>query len=79
MHGRGEEGVKGFGGEVRRKEPLERPRHGWEVGIKKDGRVGWDGAEWIHLAQDRDWWWALVETVMNPRVLAPRSLLFKLN
>jgi hypothetical protein len=21
--------------------------------------------DWINLTQDRDWWWALVNTVMN--------------
>jgi hypothetical protein len=31
------------------------------------------GAEWIHLAQDRDRWRALVNAVMHLRVLAPRS------
>jgi hypothetical protein len=35
--------------------------------------IGWRGVEWIHLAQDRDRWWALVNAVMNPRVLAPWS------
>jgi hypothetical protein len=30
--------------------------------------VGWDGIDWIDLAQDRDKWRALVNTVMNPRV-----------
>jgi hypothetical protein len=30
--------------------------------------VGWDGMEWIDLAQDRDQWRTLVNTVMNVRV-----------
>jgi hypothetical protein len=29
---------------------------------------GWDGVDWIDLAQDRDQWRALVNTVMNLRV-----------
>jgi hypothetical protein len=28
-------------------------------------KIGWEGVNWIHLDQDRDWWWALVNTVMN--------------
>jgi hypothetical protein len=35
--------------------------------------------EWIHLVQDRDRWWALVNVVMNNRILAPRSLLQSLH
>jgi hypothetical protein len=35
--------------------------------------IGWGGEEWIHLAQDRDRWRAVVYAVMNLRVLAPRS------
>jgi hypothetical protein len=27
--------------------------------------VGWEGVEWIHLAQDRDKWQALVNTIMK--------------
>jgi hypothetical protein len=30
--------------------------------------VGWDGVDWIDLAQDRDQWRSLVNTVMNLRV-----------
>ena len=26
--------------------------------------VGW-GVDWIHMAQDKDRWWALVNAVMN--------------
>jgi hypothetical protein len=33
----------------------------------------WWSVDWIQLAQYRDRWWALVNTVMNLRVLAPRS------
>jgi hypothetical protein len=35
--------------------------------------VGAGGVEWIHLAQDRDRWWAVVNAVMNLRILAKRS------
>jgi hypothetical protein len=49
--------------------PLGRPRRRWEDNIKMDLReVGWGGADWIGLAQDRDRWGALVYTVMNLRV-----------
>jgi hypothetical protein len=29
------------------------------------GQIGWDGTDWIDLAQDRKQWRALVNTVMN--------------
>jgi hypothetical protein len=37
--------------------------------IKMDLReIGWDGIDWIDLAQNRNQWRALVNTVMNLRV-----------
>jgi hypothetical protein len=32
------------------------------------GETAWDGVDWMHLAQDRDQWRAIVNTVMNLRV-----------
>jgi hypothetical protein len=34
--------------------------------------TGWESVDWIQLVQDRDWWQALVNTVMNLRILAPQ-------
>jgi hypothetical protein len=46
-----------------------RPRRRWVDNIKMDLiKIGWDGGAWIDLAQDRDQWRALVNTVMNLRV-----------
>jgi hypothetical protein len=37
--------------------------------IKMDLReIGWDGVDWTDMAQDRDQWRALVNTVVNLRV-----------
>jgi hypothetical protein len=30
--------------------------------------IQWDGMDWINVAQDRDQWRALVNTIMNLRV-----------
>jgi hypothetical protein len=51
------------------KKPLGRPRRWLVDNIKMDLReIGWDGMDWIDLAQDRDLWRALVNSVMNLRV-----------
>jgi hypothetical protein len=56
------------------KRPLGRPRRRWEDGIRMDLReTGWEDVEWVQLAQDRGQWRAVVNAVMNIRVLAPRS------
>jgi prophage antirepressor-like protein len=49
--------------------PQGRPRRRWVNNIRMDLReIGWDGMDWIDLAQDRDQWRALVNTVMSLRV-----------
>jgi hypothetical protein len=36
-----------------------------KIGLRE---IGWNGMDWIDVAQDRDQWRALVNTVMNLRV-----------
>jgi hypothetical protein len=45
---------------------LERPRRRWENDIKE---TECENLERIYTTKDRDRWWALVNSVMNPRVL----------
>jgi hypothetical protein len=50
-------------------EPVERPRHRRKDSIKLDLRdLGWDGMDWIYLAQDMDQCSALENPIMNLRV-----------
>jgi hypothetical protein len=52
------------------KRPLRRPTNRWEDSIKMDVQaVGCGGMDWIDLVQDRDRWRALVNAVMNLRIL----------
>jgi hypothetical protein len=52
------------------KRSLEGPRRRWVDNIQIYlMEIGWDGINWIVLAQDRDQWRALVNKVMNLRVL----------
>jgi hypothetical protein len=55
------------------KRPLGRPKCRWEDGIRMDlGRLA-AGVDWIRLALNRDRWRAVVNALMNLRVLAPLS------
>ena len=47
------------------KRPLGRPRRRWEDNIKMDLQEVGGCGDWMELAQDRDRWRALVNTVMN--------------
>jgi len=52
-----------------KKRPVRRPGCSWEDNIRKDLReIECKGVDWIHLAQDRGRWPALVNTVMSLRV-----------
>jgi hypothetical protein len=56
------------------KRALGRPRRRRVENVKMDLKeIGWEGMDWIDLAQDRDQWRALVNTVMNLRVLKKGS------
>jgi hypothetical protein len=49
--------------------PLRKPIRRWVDNIRMDLReIGWDDMDWIDVAQNRDQWRALVNTVMNFRV-----------
>ena len=57
------------------KRPLGTPRRRWEDNIKTDlQEVGGGCGDWMELAQDRDRWRALVNTVMNLRVPKMRGI-----
>jgi predicted small integral membrane protein len=56
-------------GKARGKEPLGTPRHRRLDNIRIElVQVGWGDVDWIGLAQGRDRWTALVNSVLNLRV-----------
>jgi hypothetical protein len=60
---------KFLGGKPEGKRPPGRPGCGWEDNIKIYFReICFGGVVWIRIAQDRDGWQAVVNTVMNLRV-----------
>jgi hypothetical protein len=55
-------------GKSERKRLLGRTRRRQEDNIRSDLReIGWKIVYWIHVAQDRNIWWLLVNTVMKCR------------
>jgi hypothetical protein len=73
-HGRGEKRVQVLVGKPEGKNHLKDQGVDGKMGSKWTlERLAGGGAEWIHLAQDRDCWRAVVNAVMNLRVLALRS------
>ena len=68
-YGGGERCAQGSGGETGGKETIGETRCRWEDNIRMDlQEVGGGCGDWMELAQDRDRWRALVNTVMNFRV-----------
>jgi hypothetical protein len=66
MHGGKRNAFRILVGKPEGKRPLGRPRCRWKDNIKMGLReIGWGGMDWIYLAQDRDQWKTLVNTVMN--------------
>jgi hypothetical protein len=56
-------------GKLEGKRRLGRPRCRWVNNIKIYlGEVGWGDVDWIGLAQDRNRWRALLNSVLNLRV-----------
>jgi hypothetical protein len=48
------------------KRPLEISQRRWEDNIRMDFReIACEAVDWMNLDQDRDKWWALVNTVMK--------------
>jgi hypothetical protein len=46
-----------------------RRRHRWEKNIERDLKeIGCGCVDWIQLAQDRVWWWDLLNIGMNLHV-----------
>jgi hypothetical protein len=50
--------------------PLGRPGRRWVNNIEMDlGQVGWGDVDWIRVARDTNRWRALVNSVLNFRIL----------
>jgi hypothetical protein len=68
-HGEDEKCVQILVGKPEGKRPLGRPKRRRDDNIEMDLKeIGLNDVNWIHVAQDRGQWRALVNTVMNLRV-----------
>jgi hypothetical protein len=68
-HVRDEKCIQNFVRKAQGKRWLRWPRRRWEDKDRIDRKkVGWEGVELIHLAEDRDQWRVLVDMVMKLRV-----------
>jgi hypothetical protein len=60
---------KTYVGKPEGKRPHRRPRHRWLDNIRMNlMEIGWEGVDWMHLAQDRDQCQALVNMIMDLQV-----------
>jgi hypothetical protein len=49
--------IQNLGRKPQGKRPLGIPRRGWECNVRVYlGEIGWEGVDWMHLAQGRDQW-----------------------
>jgi hypothetical protein len=61
--------TKFFIGKLEGKRPLGRPSRRWEGNIRMDlWEIGWEGVDWMHFAQHKNQWRAVVNTVMKIQV-----------
>jgi hypothetical protein len=52
----------------RQREP-GKPRQRWRDNIRVNPKeMGSKGVDWIHMAQDRNKWWAHFKTIINSQV-----------
>ena len=65
----GRSGFKILTGKTTGKRPLGRPRRRWEDNIRMDlEEISINAGNWVDSAQNRDYWMALVNVVLNLRV-----------
>jgi hypothetical protein len=74
-HGTYENCILTLVGKPEGKKPLGRPRRRREDNIRLHvTEIGLESVDWIQLAQDRDQWWDVVNTVRNLRFHKKRGI-----